>query len=328
MSDRLGIGLIGFGNHVRKNLLRLFGEGGPVRLARILVRDAAAYAQDYPEQAALFGEDSTAFHADPAISAVYIATPIACHFKQARAALIAGKHVICEKPLTWHLHEAEELAALAREKGLLLCEVAMYRHHAQFRALRQILAERAAEGERLVSLAARFTIPELPPTDIRYQAELGGGALLDVGFYPLSMAAALLGEPDAVSAAGYICPDRGVDLSGQALLRFGGAGAQCFWAIGASYANTLELHFEKHSYRSARAYSKPPELATTIEVTAANGQMLDPVSVEADDQFANLLGHAAALIRAGDSAGFAAEAEAALANARVIDRVRRAASEG
>lgn len=323
MPEPLTIGLAGFGNHVAKNLLRLFDRPEGPWLKQIYVRDPARYAAAWPGQAERFTASFEALCEDPGIEAIYIATPISSHYPLARAALLAGKHVLCEKPLTWHLHEAEELAALAAERGLLLGEIAMYRHHAQWAQLRAIVAERAARGERLLALRARFTIPALGAGDIRYRPDLGGGALLDVGFYPLSAAVMLLGEPDRVAAVSHHSSEKGVDLAGQALLVHGDMASHCQWAIGAAYSNAIELSFEGHDYLVERAFSKPPELITRIAVREG-----EPIEVPADDQFANLLAHFTALIRADDRAGYVRLAQEALATARTIDRVRRAAQSG
>lgn len=325
MSDHpLHVGVIGFGNHVVKNILRVFPEGGPRRIAAIHVRRPEALAAEHPALEDRFTGSLEAMLADPAIDVVYIATPISTHFEYASAALKAGKHVWCEKPMTASLADTRALADLAEARGLQLAEVAMYQHHAQFAWVRDLLQQKAEAGERLVDVRTRFTIPELPATDIRYRPELGGGALLDVGFYPLSAAVGLFGTPSAVAAVGRRSDALGVDLSGSALLSYDSFGCHALWAIGASYANEMELSFEKSAYVVPRAFSKPADLATRIVVTGPFGQAADPVDIPADDQFETMFTAFARTLRAGDRAAFAAEAQRAVANAAVIESVRTA----
>ena len=324
MSDRISVGIVGFGNHVRKNMLRLFNGAGEVDLHRILVRDAGQYDAAYPTQAGLFTSDAAAFFADPAMAVVYIATPISTHADYARRALEAGKHVWCEKTMTTSRAETEVLVALAAAKGLMLAEIAMYRHHAQFRQVQAILAEKQQAGQHLVNARARFTIPELPPGDIRYSRELGGGALLDVGYYPISLTGALFGDPSAIAASGFLCPQRGVDLSGAAMLGYGQFAVHCLWAIGAAYANELELSFTDSTYLVPRAFSKPPTLETAIQITQANGTPGDPLVVPANDQFANLFTSYAATIRQGDTEAYAELGKQALQAATMIEAVAAA----
>lgn len=324
MFKPLGIALVGFGGHVRKNLLRLFASPGAPRLKAVLVRDAAAYRTAWPDHAELFMADFDALLADPEIDVIYVATPIAAHALYAARALAAGKHVWCEKPVSTDLATTRDLADLAAARGVMLGEVAMYRHHAQFAATEALLAGKAAAGVRLVAARARFTIPELPARDIRYDKAAGGGALLDVGYYPLSLAAALFGPPRGVAASGYVCPQRGVDLSGSAALDYGDFSFQALWAIGAAYANELELSFTDATVLAPRAFAKPPDLAVPLSVTLANGAPGEPIRVAADDQFANLFARYTALIRADDRAGFVRLGEQAVAAAMLIEQVRAA----
>lgn len=328
MSDRpLNVGVIGFGNHVVKNILRVFPDGGARRIAAIHVRRPEALAGAHPAYAERFTGSLEAMLTDPAIDVVYIATPISTHFEFASAALKAGKHVWCEKPLTASLADTRVLSELAQARGLQLAEVAMYQHHAQFAWVRALLQEKAATGERLIDARARFTIPELPATDIRYRRDLGGGALLDVGFYPLSAAVALFGPPSAVAAVGHRSRALGVDLSGSALLSYDGFACHGLWAIGCSYANEMELSFERSAYVVPRAFAKPADLVTEVRVTGPFGQAADPVSIPADDQFEVMFTAFAHAIHAGDRAAFAVQTRRAVANAAVIDAVRDAMGE-
>lgn len=328
MSDRpLNVGVIGFGNHVVKNILRVFPEGGPRRIAAIHVRRPEDCRLAHPALADRFTGSLDGLLADPGIDVIYIATPISTHFDYAAAALKAGKSVWCEKPMTASLADTRTLAALAEARGLQLAEVAMYQHHAQFAWVRALLRDKAAAGERLIDVRTRFTIPELPPTDIRYRPELGGGALLDVGFYPLSAAVALFGPPSAVAAVGSRSDAFGVDLSGSALLSYGGFACHALWAIGGAYANEMELSFEKSTCLVPRAFSKPADLATQVRVTGPFGQGADPVDIPADDQFEAMFTAFARTLRAGDRTAFAEEARRAVINAAVIEAVRAAISE-
>jgi predicted dehydrogenase len=324
LSDRtpapLAIGLIGFGNHVAKNLVRLFDRpAGPIVRA-VHVRDPARYAAVWPAFASRFTGALANVLNDPQVEAVYIASPLSTHHTYARAALEAGKHVLCEKPLTWHLDEAEELAGLSASRGLLLGEIAAYRHHRQFDHVRGLLGPDA----RLLAIRARFTIPALPADNIRYRSDLGGGALRDVGYYPISAAGELLGTPDAVCAVGAVCPDRGVDLYGQALLGFGSVGCHCTWAIGASYCNELELSFEHRDVLVSRAFSKPADLATAIAVREDGGEWRQDSIIPADDQFANLFAAFTRIVRQDDRAAMSALTEASLRDARTMARVAQA----
>lgn len=158
--------------------------------------------------------------ADESVDCLYIPLPNAMHGEWTRAALEAGKHVLCEKPLTPTSEEAEALFDLAEERGLVLMEAFMYRHHPKTKALKELIGSGRIGDPRVIRMKFHFEVED-PSTDIRYSAPLAGGALRDVGCYCVSMAGYLLGEgPDEVSAAARMA-DSGVEETFAATMRFG-----------------------------------------------------------------------------------------------------------
>jgi predicted dehydrogenase len=155
---------------------------------------------------------------DPAVEAVYVATPHTGHAEVVEAALAAGKAVLCEKPLTATLAEAERLVALAGSTGGFLMEAMWMR----FNPLVQRLASLAASGElgELRSLRACFGFrAEFDPAGRLWDPALGGGALLDLGVYPVSLARLLLGTPDELTVTGSLT-STGVDAESTLSLSF------------------------------------------------------------------------------------------------------------
>jgi predicted dehydrogenase len=139
------------------------------------------------------------------------------HVEWTTRALEAGKHVLCEKPLTRKVADAERAFDAAEQAGRHLMEAFMYRHHPQTSRLTQ-LAEEGAVGElRLVRAAFSFTVDS--PTNIRVIAELDGGALMDVGCYCVSGARLLAGEPDQVQGE-QVLVQGGVDVRFAGTMRF------------------------------------------------------------------------------------------------------------
>jgi xylose dehydrogenase (NAD/NADP) len=133
------------------------------------------------------------------LDAVYIALPNALHGRWTRAALEAGKHVLCEKPLTPTAAEAAELFDLAASNRLVLAEAFMYRHHPKTHRVRELLREGAIGELRTIRCSFSFQVADRR-SDIRYSAELAGGALRDVGCYCVSYSTFAAGsEPEEVS---------------------------------------------------------------------------------------------------------------------------------
>ena len=147
--------------------------------------------------------------ADPTVDAIYVATPHPSHKENVITALNAGKPVLCEKPFAVNANEAREMVAAAEKNGVALMEAMWARflpHYADVReiiasgVLGQILTVQADHGQRL----ADRNIPRL------VEPSLAGGALLDLGIYPVSFAHMILGNPEKITASA-VLTDKGVD---------------------------------------------------------------------------------------------------------------------
>jgi predicted dehydrogenase len=134
---------------------------------------------------------------DPEVDAVYVATPHPMHHANARLALEAGKPVLVEKPFTMTAAEARDLVALARERRLFLMEAMWTRFLPHMSEIRRVL-EAGELGEVVTVLADHGQWFALDPAFRLFAPELGGGALLDLGAYPVSFASMVLGTPSRV----------------------------------------------------------------------------------------------------------------------------------
>ncbi|MFE3204346.1 Gfo/Idh/MocA family protein [Embleya sp. NPDC059237] len=149
--------------------------------------------------------------ADDDIDIVYVATPHSAHREAAGLCLAAGRAVLCEKAFTLNSREARELVELARERGLFLMEAMWTYCHPLIRRMRELVREGVIGEVRSVSAAFGFA-EDLPPEHRLRDPAQGGGALLDLGVYPVSFAQLLLGEPDTVRAWAHRTPE-GVDAN-------------------------------------------------------------------------------------------------------------------
>ena len=155
----------------------------------------------------------------PDIDAIYIGLPPSEHREWTLAALAAGKHVLCEKPFAMNAAEAAEMEEAARVSGLVLMEAFHYRFHPLFQKLIEIV-EGGALG-RIRSFHAQFNVPiRYSDSEFRYDPALGGGALMDLGCYPIHWARTLLGREPRVSAATIGLHASGVDEFFEATLDF------------------------------------------------------------------------------------------------------------
>ena len=131
--------------------------------------------------------DEEALLADPEIDAVYIASPIACHARQARLAADHGKHILIEKPLAMTADEGEALVQYCREKGVQMAAGLMMRFGAYVQAMKKAVAE--GKIGQVVSAFAHFTCwyPDIPGSWRQTKASAGGGALMDMGVHCIDL---------------------------------------------------------------------------------------------------------------------------------------------
>jgi predicted dehydrogenase len=132
------------------------------------------------------------------VDAVYVATPPSLHRAPTVRALRAGKHVLCEKPIGANADDAREMVSVAEETGLVMMEAFHWRYHPMADMIRAAVTE---IGE-VRTIDASFAVGHVPDHDIRFDLALGGGALMDLGVYPIQWARFVVnrGEPDVVSS--------------------------------------------------------------------------------------------------------------------------------
>ena len=197
---------------------------------------AEAYAREFGIERAYGSYE--ALLADPDVEAVYISLPNSLHVEWSVRALEAGKHVLCEKPLTRNPEEAERAFDAAERAGRVLMEAFMYRHHPQTARLKRLVEEGSIGTLRVVRAAFSFTVQD--PRNIRLLAELDGGALMDAGCYCVSGSRLLAGEPTRVYAE-QMTAENGVDLRLSGTMRFhGGVLAQFDCGLDLPFRDELE----------------------------------------------------------------------------------------
>jgi predicted dehydrogenase len=171
-----------------------------------------AVASRSAERAEAFGDrfdiparygDYDALAADPDVDVVYVATPHSRHEADTIGLLRAGKHVLCEKPFALNARQAARMAEEARSRGLFLMEAIWSRFLPAYRSLVEVIGEGRIGEPLLVEADFGFRRP-VDPTHRHFAAELGGGALLDLGIYPIQLCTLVLGPVERVVADGVV----------------------------------------------------------------------------------------------------------------------------
>jgi predicted dehydrogenase len=196
----VSIGVLGAARIVKGGLLDPAAGLEGVEVVAIAARDAARcreYALEHGIPQVLGTYDEVLD--DPAVDAVYVPTPAALHGYWTRRAVLAGKHVLCEKPFAANADEAAEVADVAEQADVVVMEAFHSRHHPMWARMSELLRSGAIGAVQHAE--ASFLVPHADRTDIRWQLPLGGGALMDMGVYPVTLLRYLLGEPEVRSAS-------------------------------------------------------------------------------------------------------------------------------
>ena len=202
---------------------------------------------------------STLIHSNE-VDAVYLPLPPGLHYKWAKEALAAGKHILCEKPCTTALANTEDLLKDADEKGLAAHENYMFAFHDQLEAVNDIVRSGEIGDVRLYRIS--FGFPMRAQNDFRYNKALGGGALLDCGGYTMKYASMLLGPTAQLKyAQSNNIEGFSVDMYGSAaLVNDEGVTAQIAFGMDHNYKCELEVWGSKGTIYTNRILTAPAGL--------------------------------------------------------------------
>jgi len=306
--------------HINRLVLAGARESDRVEVAAVASRDrtrAEAYARENGIERAHGSYE--ALLADPDVEAVYISLPNSLHVEWSIRALEAGKHVLCEKPLSRRSAEVEEAFDAAERTGLVLMEAFMYRHNPQTARLKELVDSGAIGALQLVRAA--FSFPVEGSGNVRLLAELDGGSLMDVGCYCVSGARLLAGEPERVYAE-QVVGRTGVDVLFSGTMRFpGGVIAQLDSGLHLPHRDELEAIGDEGSlFLDDPWHCRTP----VLELRRQDGD--EQITLDAIDSYRLELENMSDAIR-GRAAPLLGR-EDALGQARAIEALYRSAEEG
>jgi predicted dehydrogenase len=221
MAEHLRIGILGAAQIAPMALINPAKKNPEVVVAAVAARDGSR-ARDFAakHQIARAYDDYALLLADPDLDAIYNPLPNGLHGKWTRAALAAGKHVLCEKPFTANAAEAREIADIAAKSDRVVMEAFHYRYHPLTLRAEEIIASGELGTLQRVETTLCFPLPRF--SNIRYNYALAGGATMDAGCYTVHMARTYGGStPEVVSAQAKL-RDSNIDRAMTAELRFAG----------------------------------------------------------------------------------------------------------
>lgn len=256
-------GILGTGNIAKQfaNALKLVPDAVLHAVGSRSVASAQSFGAEF-KVPHCYG-DYAELAADPDIDVIYIATPHPAHAENAKLCLSAGKAVLCEKPFTMHAQQAREVIALAREKQVFLMEAMWTRYLPGILEAKRLVE--ADEIGRLHHVQADFGFhAQVGPEHRLLNPVLGGGALLDLGIYPLSVAAFFLG-PIASAQAVAELSETGVDTQTAFSMRhISGGVSSCFCSIKAQSPIALTLSGERGNLHIHHPFFSAETLTLTL----------------------------------------------------------------
>ena len=264
--------------------------------------------------------------ADPDVDAVYIPLPNHLHAEWTIAALRAGKHVLCEKPLAMTADDAQLMVDVAHESGLHLMEAFMYRHHPTWVAAMDLVD--SGRIGTLTAVQSWFSFFNDDPANIRNIREYGGGALFDIGCYSVSLSRMIFrGEPRRVQASIRRDATSGVDVLTSAILDFERGIAAFTCSTRSESDQRVDIYGTTGRISIGIPFNIPPDRPASIFVTAGGDPPVAPATEileypTADPYAVEFERFATAVLDGGPTP---VPPEDAVANLRVIDAIFAAA---
>jgi len=305
---------------INRKLLAGAAESPEVEVVAVGSRDLARAEEFAQQHGILRGYGSyDELLADDSVEAVYIPLPNTMHCEWSIKAVEAGKHVLCEKPLSRRASDVEAAFDAAERAGRLLSEAFMYRHHPQTARLVELVATGAVGELRLIRAAFSYAL--FDADNIRLRTEVEGGALMDVGCYCVSGSRLLAGEPERVFGRAFVGPT-GTDWVFTGSLRFAD-GVLGTFDCGTTLANRDELEAigsEGSLFLDDPWHCNEPviELRRDGEVQRIEATRGNPYRLELENMGDAIRGRSALLLGRDD----------AVAQARVIEALFQSAETG
>jgi predicted dehydrogenase len=286
--EALQIGILGLASIAKKAILPAISESKYFNLHGIATRSKekrALIESDYDCKAYSSYNDLIK---DSKVDAVYIPLPNALHFKWAKLALENKKHLLVEKSLACNFSEVKLLNDLAQERSLAIVENFQFRKHSQLERIKSIIKNK--ELGEIRSIRSSFGFPPFPDkNNIRYIKDLGGGALLDAGAYPIKIAQELLGLDLQVTSALLDYENTDVDIWGAGMIQQANTSnfVQFSFGFDHHYQCSLEIWGSKAKLFTNRIFTAPPGYEAVFTVESKEG--LDTIIIPAENHYLNML---------------------------------------
>tara|TARA_B100001029_G_scaffold51120_1_gene40844 strand:- start:1307 stop:2251 length:945 start_codon:yes stop_codon:yes gene_type:complete len=271
---KVNFGFWSFSSHLKNKVIPSIRQNKNINPKKILTSKNIIINNRFLKNTKVI-KDKKKFLEDQDIKIVYISSISKNHFKNSLEALKYNKNVICEKPICLNYKDFKKLLLLCKKKKLKIFEVYQYIHHPLFIKIKKIIKKK--EIGEISIIKSSFTIPLNDKKNFRFNNKLGGGALNDIGVYPLSIPFFLFNNPKLKILEKNILrlKNNGVDISGNVLSKINNKLFYKFnWGFNLPYTNYLRIVGSKGKMECEFIFSKKVEQSGLIKITKNNKQRI------------------------------------------------------
>lgn len=320
MFEQVRVGILGCANIAKRFLIPAFQSLDEYNLVGIASRNQNL-SKEFSEKFSIQSYKSyDQLITSKDINAIYIPLPNGLHYEWVKKSLNNNLHVLVEKSLACNYRDVLELTKLAKTKNLVLMENFQFRFHSQLAYIKNLID--SGEIGMVRNVRSSFGFPPLPNQgNIRYNKELGGGALLDAGAYPLKIVQMFMSKNAFVACSNLFIDDiYGVDTFGsfQVNDEETNVAAQCAFGFDNFYQCNLEIWGSKGILKADRIFTAPPDYTPTISLKFADGDRTEKLA--SDNHFNKMLMYFFELIRSRSSRED--EYDQNLRQAKLLEQVR------
>lgn len=279
------ISIIGFGYNVNKNIIPALKNSKNLEIDKIFVKKKKLNNTNFPKYKFQSIDTLKNIKKD---SWFYVSTPISSHYAIVKKLINLKANVICEKPLTDSVYKTKTLLNLLKNKPLIsLIEVQMYKFHKLYNYFKKFIKK---NKKKISEVNFTFTIPRVNSQNSIYSKKKSGGALLSLGFYPVTTAIDIFGYPKNIKSNLKFCKKRKIDLEGSFSLKYSKIICNAYWGLGLDYENKAQIIFkDKTSFVFNMFYAKNKKVNCTVNKINKKNKVIKTFQVGKDNQFLNMI---------------------------------------
>lgn len=281
---KIKIGILGYSNIAEKSIIPAILDHPMYELTYIASRSIEKQQKINKKYSVETGTYDQILKAD--LDAIYVSVPVGLHYELGKKVLQSNKHLLLEKTFTHSFKTTKELLEIASKQNKVAMEALMYQYHPLFKKVKEIVV--SGEIGEVKHIEAYFGFPHLNPNDIRYNVQLGGGAILDALVYPLSLVLLLLGDLyKKYDASINFNKKMQIDENGTVFFSFEKSTAIIKFGFGLAYRNEYQIWGTEGILKVNRGFSRPADFTNSIIIEKNTKQK--EIEVLAADHFYNML---------------------------------------